>query len=150
MGNQDKRDFNTIAKIILVLSMIYLLIQAITYWRYYYLYPQKGIYSLIYIHRLLAILITIQLLSAVLILYKKKLGLIVFIIISVYRLFGFYTPTVDMTYDITYLQYLGNSLIGFLLYAGLFLIALCFKKNGISGWQSFFASNEYIKSHYTE
>ena len=42
---------------------------------------------------------------------------------------------------------IGLNLPYFIRDFGLFAIAMCFKKNGVSGWRSMLASKEYLESH---
>lgn len=47
----------------------------------------------------------------------------------------------------SYAFVLGQQVGAFIITYGLFLIAMCFRKNGLSGWVSMLASEDYVREH---
>ena len=81
--------------------------------------------------------------AAVFTLMKKKAGLIALIGLFLLRTFA---PLLSNT-DTSTAYLLGGKIGTLIRDVGPFAIAMCFKKNGISGWKSMLASEEYVAKH---
>lgn len=128
--DNTSRDFNTFAKIILVLSMIVIIKSIITNVLRISINSYFGANNdVVIIEIIINVLILV---SAIMTLLKKRYGLIALIVLFVVRMFA----TIRAGGDISYSYQLGGKLAFFLRDFGLFAIAMCFKKDGISGWKS--------------
>lgn len=134
--SEYKRDFNKAAKILLGLSMFavgmtivnsILIIKTNSYF---------GVSNSILIAEISFDVFILA--ASVLTFMKKRYGLIALIILFVARMFA----TIPTGGDIAYSYHLGGKMALFFRDFGLFAIAMCFKKNGVSGWKSFFSSPE--------
>lgn len=74
---------------------------------------------------------------------KLRFGIIALTILFLARFV--ITISLNEVYDMAY--YIGMKLPYFIRDFGLFAIAMCFKKNGISGWKSMLASKGYLQSN---
>lgn len=146
MGSFTKRDFNLAAKIILGLSMLALAIGFVTSLINFTTYSKLGIGANPNHFLIEAIMDVLLIVAALLIFNKNKYGLIAFIVLGIVRMF----VTIPSGTDISYAYYLGGKTTYFIRDIGVFCIAMCFRKNGISGWRAFFASDDYIANHYLE
>ena len=71
---------------------------------------------------------------------RKRYGLILLVVLFITRMFA----TVPWSDNAHTAYLLGGKMALFLRDFGLFAIAMCFRKNGISGWISMLASDEYL------
>lgn len=146
MSTEEKRDFNLAAKIILGLTILSLAIGTITSFQEVSLYSKMG-FGGSQTHRLVEAIMNILMIgAAIMIFVKKRIGLIAFITLGVIRMFA----TIPSGTDVSTAYYLGGKTVLFLRDVGIFALALCFRKNGISGWKAFFADDEYIDTHFVE
>ena len=74
-------------------------------------------------------------------LMRKRFGLISLLTIIVLKVFATY-PGGNMAFS----YFLGTQFAYFIRDFGLFFIAMFFKKDGISGWASMLASEEYVEA----
>lgn len=81
--------------------------------------------------------------AGVLTFLKKPAGLIALTALFIIRMFA----TIPWDGDTSAAYMLGGKMVYFIRDFGLFAIAMCFKKNGISGWKSMLASEEYVARH---
>jgi hypothetical protein len=81
----------------------------------------------------------LSIVSIVFTMMRKRWGLIALLVIALIEIFGT-IPAGSLSYS--YL--LGQNVAEFVFNYGLFLIAMCFKKDGLSGWASMLASKEYV------
>lgn len=134
--SECKRDFNIVAKILLGLSMFAVGMTIVNSILIIITNPYFGVS----VNTLVAEIIfdVFILTAAVLTFMKKRYGLIALIILFVVRMFA----TIHTGGDDTYSYQLGSKIALFFRDFGLFAIAMCFKKNGVSGWKSFFSSSE--------
>lgn len=80
------------------------------------------------------------LIAATLTLKKKRNGLIFLIALFVLRMF----VTIPWGGQISISYSLGSNFADLIIDFGLFAILMCFRKNGISGWVSMLASEDYL------
>ena len=73
---------------------------------------------------------------------RKRFGLISLLTIIVLKVFATY-PGGNMAFS----YFLGTQFAYFIRDFGLFFIAMFFKKDGISGWASMLASEEYVEAN---
>ena len=81
--------------------------------------------------------------AGVLTFMKKKSGLIALVILFIVRMF----VTIPWNSDTSTAYLLGGKTADLFRDFAPFAIAMCFKKNGISGWKSMLASEEYVIAH---
>ena len=80
--------------------------------------------------------------AAIFTLTRKRFGLISLLTIIVLKVFATY-PGGNMAFS----YFLGTQFAYFIRDFGLFFIAMFFKKDGISGWTSMLASEEYVEAN---
>ena len=80
--------------------------------------------------------------AAIFTLTRKRFGLISLLTIIVLKVFATY-PGGNMAFS----YFLGTQFAYFIRDFGLFFIAMFFKKDGISGWASMLASEEYVEAN---
>ena len=80
--------------------------------------------------------------AAIFTLTRKRFGLISLLTIIVLKAFATY-PGGNMAFS----YFLGTQFAYFIRDFGLFFIAMFFKKDGISGWTSMLASEEYVEAN---
>ena len=80
--------------------------------------------------------------AAIFTLIRKRFGLISLLTIIVLKVFATY-PGGNMAFS----YFLGTQFAYFIRDFGLFFIAMFFKKDGISGWASMLASEEYVEAN---
>ncbi len=85
------------------------------------------------------------LIAGILTFMKKPYGLIALVLLFIIRMFA----TVDYSSSLSVAGQLGGKTAFLIRDFCLFAIAMCFKKNGISGWKSMLASEEYVIAHTT-
>ena len=131
--NYQERDFNLVAKILLGLSMITtgMTIFSSMLKFGYIEYANVTVASLI-IEIVLDVLILI---AGFAVFLKHRWGLIALTALFVIRMFA--TIPLDST---MYSYQLGGNMVHFFRDFGLFAIAMCFKKNGVSGWRAMLSS----------
>lgn len=128
----NRRDFNLAAKIFLAISMLYTLTGIITSCMKLAL-PHYGGSAM-----MIGIIFNIGILSASIFTFlKKRWALISLIILHIARPFA--TISYDSNIDIAY--QLGGTFVYLVRDFFPFAIAMCFKKNGISGWKSMLSNN---------
>ncbi len=86
------------------------------------------------------------LIFAVLTFIKKRYGLIIFTLLLIIRVFATANTVYVYGYDMS-AYVLGQKTAIFIRDFCPFAIAMCFRKNGISGWKSMLASEKYVKEH---
>ena len=74
---------------------------------------------------------------------RKRWGLIALLSIAVTGMF----LTIPVGGKASYSYHLGSQVGEFLFNYGPFIIAMCFKRDGFSGWVSMLASEKYVKEH---
>ena len=74
---------------------------------------------------------------------RKRFGLISLLTIIVIKVFATYPMGGNMSFS----YFLGTQFAYFIRDFGLFFIAMFFKKDGISGWTSMLASEEYVEAN---
>lgn len=134
--NKYKRDFNIAAKILLGLSMFAVGMTIVNSILIIKTNSYLGVSNSILVAEISFDVFILA--ASVLTFMKKKFGLIALIILFVARMFA----TIPTGGDIAYSYLLGGKMALFFRDFGLFAIAMCFKKNGVSGWKSFFSSPE--------
>ena len=140
MDKASKRDFNAVAKGFLGLSMFAIVMSIITTYMKITDYRLLGIdYNSLRIEIIIDFLILI---AIVLTFSKKPYGLIALTILFIIRIFA----TINWASNLTIPYQLGGKVVFFVRDFGLFAIAMCFRKNGISGWKSMlFSDNSEVK-----
>lgn len=144
METVDKRDFNIAAKVFLGLAMVSLIMGCVTNLINYSTYSKLGLgssQSHLIIEAIFNVLLVV---AAVLIFARKKYALVAFVVLAFIRMFA----TIPQGTDVSTSYYLGGKTVILLRDIGLFCLAMFFKKNGITGWQAFFADDEFIESHF--
>lgn len=130
------RDFNLVAKFFLGLAMFAVAIAIFTSFQKIGLNSfVGGNNSVLIIEIILDFLILI---AAVLTFMKKRYGLIALTLLFVIRMFA----TVPSGGNIAYSYLLGGNMAIFIRDFGLFAIAMCFRKKGVSGWKSMLGSGQ--------
>ena len=128
----EKRDFNLAAKIFLgmsVLDIVLNIINAYTKYRVAFVGGETLIIEMIINFMILiAIVFTFM---------KKRWGLITLTVLYVIRMFAI----VSYRSDISVAYQLGGNIPYLIRDFGFFAIAMCFKKNGVSGWKSMLSNN---------
>ena len=138
-----KRDFNLAAKILLGLTVLGCAVGIVTNIINFSSYSRLGIGGN-QTHLLKeALMNALIIVSAVLIYRRNKYGLYLFLFLAILRVF----VTIPTGTDISYSYYLGGKTAYFIRDFIPFAIAMCFKKNGISGWKALTASDDYIETH---
>lgn len=141
--SHQERDFNLVAKVLLGLSMITtgMTIFSSMLKFGYIEYANVTVASLI-IEIVLDVLILI---AGFAVFLKHRWGLIALTALFVIRMFA--TIPLDST---MYSYQLGGNMVHFFRDFGLFAIAMCFKKNGVSGWRAMLASEIQDANSTTE
>lgn len=145
MESVVKRDFNGAAHFLLGLSMFATIMAIINGFLTISNYNLIGvpINNTQYIEIVIDFLI---LAAAVFTFLKKPWGLIALTALFIIRMFA----TVDYSSSLSIAGQLGGKTALLTRDFGLFAIAMCFRKNGISGWKSMLASEEYVLAHTKE
>ncbi len=139
--NNTERDFNLAAKIFLGISMFATLMAIISCFQQISLNSYiGGSNSSQTIEIVVDLLILV---AAGLTFCKKRYGLIALVLLFIIRIF----VTIPFGSNISYSYLLGGKTAYFLRDFAPFAIAMCFKKNGISGWKSMLASYNYVQTH---
>ena len=144
METVDKRDFNLAAKIFLGLAIVSLIMGCVSNLINYSTYSKLGLgssQSHLIIEAIFDVLLVV---AAVLIFFRKKYALVAFVALAFIRMFA----TIPQGTDVSTSYYLGGKTVILLRDIGLFCLAMFFKKNGITGWQAFFAGDEFVESHF--
>ena len=137
---ENPRDFNGAAKLFLVIAAFRMLMACIKNSQLISINSMIG-----YSTETCTAQIVFSVLSIVAIVFtlmRKRWGLIALLVIAAIEIFGS-IPAGSLSYS--YL--LGQNVAEFVFNYGLFLIAMCFKKDGLSGWVSMFASEKYVLAH---
>ena len=135
---ENPRDFNGAAKLFLVLAGFRLLMECIKSFQLIRINSMIGYSTEMYSAQLVFCILAIA--AIVFTMMRKRWGLIALLVVAVLEVFAM-IPSGSLSYS--YL--LGGQVAEFLFNYGLFLIAMCFKKDGLSGWVSMLASEEYVK-----
>ncbi|MBP3235692.1 MAG: tetratricopeptide repeat protein [Bacteroidales bacterium] len=143
---KDKRVVNGAAWFFLGLSMFATLIGVITNFVTYSTHMKMGIYLNSSLYIVEAILDILILVAGFFTFKKNRYALIALAALFIIRMFA----TIPWGGDVSRAYMLGGKTVYLLRDFGLFAIAMCFRKNGISGWRAFFASDEWIEEHYKE
>ena len=136
------RDFNGVAKFLLGLSMFATTMTIINSFLQISNMKMFGYVA----SDTLAIEIVLDFLilgAAVLTFLKKPAGLIALTALFIIRMFA----TIPWNGDTSAAYMLGGKTADLIRDFGFFAIAMCFKKNGISGWKSMLASEKYVDEH---
>lgn len=137
---ENPRDFNGAAKLFLVLAALRMLMACIKNFQLIRINSMIGYSSEMYIAQIVFSLFSIA--TIVFTMMRKRWGLIALLVIALIEIFG----TVPAG-SISYSYLLGQNVAEFVFNYGLFLIAMCFKKDGLSGWVSMLASEDYVLAH---
>ena len=141
--NENPRNFNGAAKLFLLVAAFRLLMVCIKNLQLIRINSiigySTGMNALQLVFSILAIA------AIVFTMMRKRWGLIALLVVAVLEVFAM-IPAGSLSYS--YL--LGGQVAEFLVNYGLFLIAMCFKKDGLSGWVSMLASEEYVLAHLTK
>ena len=140
---ENPRDFNGAAKLFLVLAGFRLLMGCIKNLQLIRINSMIGYSTEMYSAQLVFSVLAVV--GIVLTMMRKRWGLVTLLVVAVLEVFAM-IPSGSLSYS--YL--LGGQVAEFLVNYGLFLIAMCFKKDGLSGWVSMLASEEYVLAHLTK
>ena len=140
---ENPRDFNGAAKLFLVLAGFRLLMACIKNIQLIRINSMIGYSTEMYSAQLVFSLLAVV--GIVLTMMRKRWGLVTLLVVAVLEVFAM-IPSGSLSYS--YL--LGGKVAEFLVNYGLFLIAMCFKKDGLAGWASMLASEEYVLAHQTK
>ena len=140
---ENSRDFNGAAKLFLVLAALRMLMACITNFQLIRINSMIGYSSEMYTSQIVFSLLSIV--AIVFTMMRKRWGLIALLVIALIEIFGT-VPAGSLSYS--YL--LGQNVAEFVFNYGLFLITMCFRKDGLSGWVSMLASEGYVLSHQTK
>ena len=137
---ENSRDFNGAAKLFLVIAALRMLMACITNFQLIRINSMIGYSSEMYTSQIVFSLLSIV--AIVFTMMRKRWGLIALLVIALIEIFGT-VPAGSLSYS--YL--LGQNVAEFVFNYGLFLIAMCFRKDGLSGWVSMLASEDYVLAH---
>ena len=137
---ENPRDFNGAAKLFLVLAAFRMLMACIKNFQLISINSMIGYLSEMYAAQIVFSLLSIA--AIVFTMMRKRWGLIALLVIALIEIFGT-IPAGSLSYS--YL--LGQNVAEFVFNYGLFLIAMCFRKDGLSGWVAMLASEEYVTEH---
>lgn len=137
---ENSRDFNGAAKLFLVIVALRMLMACITNFQLIRINSMIGYSSEMYTSQIVFSLLSIV--AIVFTMMRKRWGLIALLVIALIEIFGT-VPAGSLSYS--YL--LGQNVAEFVFNYGLFLIAMCFRKDGLSGWFSMLASEEYVRRY---
>ena len=140
---ENSRDFNGAAKLFLVIAALRMLMACITNFQLIRINSMIGYSSEMYTSQIVFSLLSIV--AIVFTMMRKRWGLIALLVIALIEIIGT-VPDGSLSYS--YL--LGQNVAEFVFNYGLFLIAMCFRKDGLSGWVSMLASEGYVLSHQTK
>lgn len=132
-----KRDFNLAAKILLGYSMLAMTANVFTNFINMSIEANSAMNIVEIVFSILIII------AGICTFMKLRFGIIALTILFLARFV--ITISLNEVYDMAY--YIGMKLPYFIRDFGLFAIAMCFKKNGISGWKSMLASKGYLQSN---
>ena len=136
----QQRDFNTVAKVLLGLSLFSTVISILNSISRISIDSYMGMSNMMAIKE---IIIDVLIICAGILTYmKKRYGLIAFTFLFIIRIFA----TIPTNTDIAYSYLLGSKLAPFIKDFIPFGIAMCFKKDGISGWKSMLGSYDVISN----
>ena len=139
---ENPRDFNGAAKLFLLIPILTSLTSILTTISKIRIaamfgYPVSG-----YVIQI--IFCVLVMIAVIFTLTRKRFGLISLLTIIVLKVFATY-PGGNMAFS----YFLGTQFAYFIRDFGLFFIAMFFKKDGISGWVSMLASEEYVEANTT-
>lgn len=137
---ENSRDFNGASKLFLVIAALRMLMACITNFQLIRINSMIGYSSEMYTSQIVFSLLSIV--AIVFTVMRKRWGLIALLVIALIEIFGT-VPAGSLSYS--YL--LGQNVAEFVFNYGLFLIAMCFRKDGLSGWVSMLASEDYVLAH---
>jgi hypothetical protein len=140
---ENPRDFNGAAKLFLVLAAFRMLMACIKNFQLISINNMIGYSSEMYTSQIVFSLLSIV--AIVFTMMRKRWGLIALLVIALIEIFGT-VPAGSLSYS--YL--LGQNVAEFVFNYGLFLIAMCFRKDGLSGWVAMLAAEEYVLAHQTK
>ena len=140
---ENPRDFNGAAKLFLVIAAFRMLMACIKNFQLIRINSMIGYSTEMYLAQLVFSILAIA--AIVFTMMRKRWGLIALLVVAVLEVFAM-IPSGSLSYS--YL--LGGQVAEFLVNYGLFLIAMCFKKDGLSGWVSMLASEEYVIARHKE
>lgn len=140
---ENPRDFNGAAKLFLLIPILTSLTSILTTISKIRIaamfgYPVSG-----YVIQILFSVLVIV--AVIFTLTRKRFGLISLLAIIVLKVFATYPVGGTMAFS----YFLGTQFAYFIRDFGLFFIAMFFKKDGISGWTSMLASEEYVEANTT-
>ena len=140
---ENPRDFNGAAKLFLLIPILTSLTNILTTISKIRIaamlgYPVSG-----YVIQILFSVLVIV--AVIFTLTRKRFGLISLLAIIVLKVFATYPVGGTMAFS----YFLGTQFAYFIRDLGLFFIAMFFKKDGISGWVSMLASDEYVEANTT-
>lgn len=137
---ENPRNFNGAAKLFLVIAAFRMLMACIKNFQLIRINSMIGYSSEMYVLQIVFSLLSIA--AIVFTMMRKRWGLIALLVIALIEIF----VTVPAG-SISYSYLLGQNVAEFVFNYGLFLIAMCFRKDGLSGWVAMFASEKYIQEH---
>ena len=137
---ENLRDFNGAAKLFLLIPIFTLVTSILTTISKIRIGAMLGYSVSGYVIQIIFSILVIA--SAIFTLTRKRFGLISLLTIIVLKVFATY-PGGNMAFS----YFLGTQFAYFIRDFGLFFIAMFFKKDGISGWASMLASEEYVEAN---
>lgn len=140
---ENLRDFNGAAKLFLlipILTSLTNILQTISKIRIWSMFGYP-----ISCHVLQLVFSILVVTAVIFTLTRKRFGLISLLLIIVLKVFVTYPMGGNMAFS----YFLGTQVVYFIRDFGLFFIAMFFKKDGISGWVSMLASEEYVEANTT-
>lgn len=140
---ENPRDFNGAAKLFLLLAAFRMLMACIKNFQLISINSMIGYPTETCTAQIIFCVLSIA--AIVFTVMRKRWGLISLLVIAAIEIFGT-IPAGSLSYS--YL--LGQNVAEFVFNYGLFLIAMCFKQDGLSGWVSMLASEEYVLAHQTK
>ena len=137
---ENLRDFNGAAKLFLLIPIFTLVTSILTTISKIRIGAMLGYSVSGYVIQIIFSILVIA--AAIFTLTRKRFGLISLLTIIVLKVFATY-PGGNMAFS----YFLGTQFAYFIRDFGLFFIAMFFKKDGISGWASMLASEEYVEAN---
>ena len=138
---ENPRDFNVAANIFLVFAVIRLVKESFTTFLEIRIHNMLGFPTEMYVMEIVFNILAIA--AIICTMMRKRWGLIALLFVAIIEMFA----TIPLGGKITFAYHMGGQVAEFLITYGLFLIAMCFKTDGLSGWVSMLASEDYVRAH---
>lgn len=138
---ENIRNFNTAAKLFLLIPVFRSLANIFESYSMVSIGNTLGYPTSSYVAEIVFSILVIT--SIVFTIMRKRYGLIALFTVLILRAFATY----PIEGAVPFSYFFGTQVAEFIIGFGLFVIAMFFKKDGISGWASMLASEEYVSAN---